>query len=140
MKNLDFGNSIVCPVCGEYKFKYPFDICKNCFWEYDVFQFDSPDESGLANGLSLNDYKNWWACLERVVSKFLADYGVRLKKKRMWKYEKLICPKKHLFEINRELKNYDFEFEQVSNGFVIYTNPSKVPNIELIKGENFNEN
>ena len=49
-----------CPVCGNDTFNnydYEFQICKQCFWEYDQIQVDNPDYEGGANNHSLNDYK-----------------------------------------------------------------------------------
>lgn len=49
-----------CPVCGNDTFDegdYEFDICTECFWEYDTLQVNNPDYPGGANCHSLNDYK-----------------------------------------------------------------------------------
>ncbi len=49
-----------CPVCGNDTFDdndYEFDICEECFWEYDPLQVDDPDCAGGANKHSLNDYR-----------------------------------------------------------------------------------
>ncbi|MGN0426945.1 MAG: CPCC family cysteine-rich protein [Agathobacter sp.] len=49
-----------CPVCGNETFSdmdYEYNICEECFWEYDVFQVDNPDYSGGANRHSLNEYR-----------------------------------------------------------------------------------
>lgn len=38
-----------CPVCGNETFAdkdYEYDICEECFWEYDLIQVDNPDYSG----------------------------------------------------------------------------------------------
>ncbi len=49
-----------CPVCGNETFprkNYEFDICEECFWEYDPVQVENPDYSGGANCHSLNEYR-----------------------------------------------------------------------------------
>ena len=50
-----------CPVCGNETFDdhdYEYDICEECFWEYDLIQVNYPDCSGGANHHSLNEYRN----------------------------------------------------------------------------------
>ena len=49
-----------CPVCGKNTFEennYKYEICPECFWEYDVYQVENPDDDGGANNHSLNEYK-----------------------------------------------------------------------------------
>lgn len=49
-----------CPVCGNDTFAekdYEYEICEECFWEYDILQVKNPDLSGGANRHSLNEYK-----------------------------------------------------------------------------------
>lgn len=49
-----------CPVCNNDSFDendYEYHICPECFWEYDWFQVENPDEEGGANCHSLNAYK-----------------------------------------------------------------------------------
>ena len=49
-----------CPVCGNETFprkSFEYEICKECFWEYDPVQVEDPDYSGGANCHSLNDYR-----------------------------------------------------------------------------------
>lgn len=56
-----------CPVCQNDTFDdndYLFNICKECFWEYDDFQVDNPDFSGSANGHSLNEYRKIYNILK----------------------------------------------------------------------------
>ncbi len=47
----------ICPCCGykTLKEKPPgtYDICKICFWEDDLIQFNDPDYKGGANNISL---------------------------------------------------------------------------------------
>ncbi len=53
-------NNMRCPVCQNNTFgenDYEYDICEECFWEYDVWQVENPDEDGGANCHSLNEYK-----------------------------------------------------------------------------------
>lgn len=46
-----------CPVCGKYEFEREgdYDICPVCGWENDGIQNSSPDMSGGANHMSLNE-------------------------------------------------------------------------------------
>ena len=48
---------MVCPVCGKYLFAETgdYDICPVCNWENDPIQSDTPDFSGGANVMSLNE-------------------------------------------------------------------------------------
>lgn len=49
-----------CPVCGNNTFSdtdYEYDICDECFWEYDYVQVHNPDYTGGANHHSLNGYR-----------------------------------------------------------------------------------
>ena len=50
----------VCPVCGEYTFTEPHDICPVCGWEEDMVQQEDPDFAGGANKMSLNEAKRKW--------------------------------------------------------------------------------
>ena len=62
-----------CPVCDNNTFNdydYEYNICKECFWEYDPVQVDDPDFSGGANDLSLNEYQKVYKELKRQNSKF----------------------------------------------------------------------
>ena len=54
------GRDMKCPVCGNNTFSdtdYEYDICKECFWEYDLVQVDNPNLPGGANNHSLNEYR-----------------------------------------------------------------------------------
>ena len=49
-----------CPICQNETFNekdYEYDICKECFWEYDILQVKHPNYAGGANNYSLNEYK-----------------------------------------------------------------------------------
>jgi rubredoxin len=52
-----------CSVCGfatissDYS---SYDICEICGWEDEAYQNEHPDETGFANGLSLNQYRKKW--------------------------------------------------------------------------------
>ena len=57
-----------CPVCGNDTFNemdYEYDICPECFWEYDTVQVKDPDYSGGANRHSLNEYKELYKSLRK---------------------------------------------------------------------------
>lgn len=57
-----------CPVCGNETFDdkdYEYDICEECFWEYDLIQVDYPDYSGGANCHSLNEYRKIYQKLKK---------------------------------------------------------------------------
>ncbi len=45
----------LCPVCRQYYFIEPHDICPICKWEDDSVQLSDPDFAGGANELSLNE-------------------------------------------------------------------------------------
>lgn len=47
----------LCPVCGKYEFKEPFDICPSCGWEKDSYMEGHPNEKGGANPFPLNTYR-----------------------------------------------------------------------------------
>lgn len=59
---------VKCPVCGNDTFDdtdYEYDICSECFWEYDILQVEEPDLRGGANCHSLNEYKKiYWKLKE----------------------------------------------------------------------------
>ncbi len=48
---------MLCPVCGQYSFREPHDICPVCGWEQDGVQQRDPDFEGGANSMSLNQAK-----------------------------------------------------------------------------------
>lgn len=57
-----------CPVCGNDTFSdddYEYDICPECFWEYDIIQVNEPDYAGGANCHSLNEYKKIYFDLKK---------------------------------------------------------------------------
>ena len=51
--------SMICPTCGEYKFKGLYDICPICGWENNDYQKDYPEDGG-ANEMSLNERIVWF--------------------------------------------------------------------------------
>ena len=60
MDFLERERDMKCPVCGNNTFSetnYEYDICKECFWEYDPVQVEDPDFPGGANVHSLNEYR-----------------------------------------------------------------------------------
>lgn len=44
----------VCPVCGKYHFKYPFEDCPICAWCNDIYQEEHPNTKHCANPMSFN--------------------------------------------------------------------------------------
>lgn len=51
---------MICPGCGNETFDnedYLYEICPECFWEYDSLQVSEPDRPSGANTVSLNDYR-----------------------------------------------------------------------------------
>ncbi|MBQ8434950.1 MAG: hypothetical protein IJX24_02935 [Oscillospiraceae bacterium] len=57
-----------CPVCGNDTFKdddFEYNICSECFWEYDTWQVNNPDSGGGANCHSLNEYRKIYSELKR---------------------------------------------------------------------------
>ncbi len=50
----------LCPVCGQYAFTEPHDICPVCGWEQDSAQEKAPFFAGGANDLSLNEAREKW--------------------------------------------------------------------------------
>lgn len=62
-----------CPVCGNNtlnSYDPEWQICKECYWEYDPLQADNPDYAGGANDLSINQYKMVYERLKRENSRF----------------------------------------------------------------------
>lgn len=53
-----------CPVCENDTFDeedFEYEICPECFWEYDYVQVREPDFEGGANCHSLNGYRElYW--------------------------------------------------------------------------------
>ena len=50
-------NLVPCPCCGVgfVSEGHEFDICEECGWEDDDYQFNHPDYRGGANRISLNE-------------------------------------------------------------------------------------
>jgi len=63
MKNLQ------CPCCGYYTIIEHFDICKVCFWQFDLSAHNRPDKVSGANRITLNEarknYKKYGASEEK---------------------------------------------------------------------------
>lgn len=53
---------VKCPVCGKHDFEEEnnFEICEVCGWENDGIQFDDPNGTDCANGISLNETRKAW--------------------------------------------------------------------------------
>ncbi|MDO5155565.1 MAG: CPCC family cysteine-rich protein [Eubacteriales bacterium] len=53
-----------CPVCDNNTFDdadFEYNICPECFWEWDMIQVEEPDYAGGANRHCLRDYrKKYW--------------------------------------------------------------------------------
>lgn len=57
-----------CPICQNETFNdkdYEYQICRECFWEYDLLQVENPNLSGGANKQSLNEYKKIYDSLKQ---------------------------------------------------------------------------
>jgi ssDNA-binding Zn-finger/Zn-ribbon topoisomerase 1 len=54
-------DQIICPVCGKYEFKEPFEDCPICNWTNDIVQADYPDWAGCGNIMSLNEARKAYA-------------------------------------------------------------------------------
>ena len=62
-----------CPVCGKDTFDeidHDYEICPECYWEYDSIQVDAPDFSGGANSHSLNEYRRIYRHLIEINPRF----------------------------------------------------------------------
>lgn len=62
-----------CPICENNTFNdedYEWEICKECYWEYDPSQVSEPDSEGGANIHSLNQYKKIYKKLKEQNSNF----------------------------------------------------------------------
>ena len=71
-----------CPVCGNDTFddkNFAYNICPECFWEYDEITLDEPDLTGGANQISFNNYKKMYADLKKENPAFSCRHGEDLK-------------------------------------------------------------
>lgn len=62
-----------CPVCKNETFDnndFEYQICEECFWEYDIFQVENADFQGGANKQSLNEYKMMYDRLKKTNPNF----------------------------------------------------------------------
>lgn len=68
LKKIKYGDSYVCPICGEYTFEHAgdYDICPVCNWEDELLQLDDPDEENCTNHMSLNQARKAWAAGQKV--------------------------------------------------------------------------
>lgn len=65
-----------CPVCDKNTFDdkdWFYDICTECFWEYDPIQVAKPDYSGGANCHSLNEYREKYWTMKKMNSSFSCE-------------------------------------------------------------------
>lgn len=97
---------IICPVCGKSKLEL-FDVCGECGWEYDPYQYDDADMDGGANDLSLNNYKKWWAKLDEIMFNLIKKYSVGNSKVfTTLKYSNLVVSRENIAPFVNELSNY----------------------------------
>ena len=98
-----------CPVCSEYEFAEhgDYDICHNCLWENDGIQFDKPNESGGANYLSLNQYKELYNKLCVIMPKLIEKYNISVVEGLIkWKFGALQIPRENVRDfVNQMTKN-----------------------------------
>lgn len=62
-----------CPVCGNDTFDeedFEYEICPECFWEYDVVQVKYPEFTGGANHHCLLDYKKFFIKQKEIKEQF----------------------------------------------------------------------
>jgi len=67
----------MCVCCGNYTLESEppgtFDICPVCFWEDDNVQFDNPDYTGGANGISLNEARENYAKIGAISEEYIKN-------------------------------------------------------------------
>lgn len=88
-------NSIPCPICKQTLLQ-DFEICKICFWEFDLLQYEHPDIEGGANYLSLNQYKKWWDTLTLIMPQLIEEFNIQQSSHAHWKYDELIIPRENI--------------------------------------------
>ncbi len=66
-----------CPVCGNEKIEDIFDVCENCFFEYNEEQIENPDLCECGNALSLNNYKAQWHKLINLMPELIDKYEIK---------------------------------------------------------------
>lgn len=97
---------ITCPICGKSKLEM-FDICAECFWEYDPWQYEDGNENCGANHLSLNSYKKWWAKIDEIMSTLIKKYSVTNSKVfASGKYHNLVVARNNIVSFVNELSGY----------------------------------
>lgn len=72
-----------CPVCGNNTLSqcgYGWEICDDCYWQYDDLQVENPDSTDGPNALSMNEYKKLYKRLKMLNPEFTCrkDEDMRL--------------------------------------------------------------
>lgn len=78
-----------CPICNQYEFKDEYDICKVCFWENDLFQYENKNCLG-SNRSSLVDYKANWERIDAILPKLITKYNIKQDALAHYKYDMLV--------------------------------------------------
>lgn len=111
MKLKNETEKIICPVCGKNELE-PYDICDECGWEFDPWQYDEEDMDGGANNLSLKDYKKWWAKLNGIMPDLIKKYGVGNSKVfAPRRYNNFVVPRENIVPFVNELSEYGVKIQ-----------------------------
>lgn len=102
-------SKMLCPICQQSLLDEDYDICDNCFWEYDPTQFESPDFAGGANHLSVVDYRKWWNILNEIMPPLMQRYDVVKSHIALWTYDELIVPRENIKNFINELTKVNIE-------------------------------
>lgn len=101
----------ICPICEKHQFEDSNDICPVCFWENDGYQYDEPDFGGGANNLSLNDYKQRWDKLTKIMPALMNKYKALKTNLSQWEYDQLYVPRENIKEFVNNLTEQNIGIE-----------------------------
>ena len=119
--------NVECPVCRKTLFKNEFEVCKYCGWEHDLVQEDDFRYPGVANDLSLIEYKQLYNIIIKNHPKYIwiNDNNILNKYTSKFEFPPYLCKCCGTYEIKtlgEKCPNCEWIDSQFQNTFIDVNN------------------